>query len=279
MIQTKIIEYTSIDDILFNFKIYKTKFLKDSVLAFRGANLSLEEQRIFHYELGKLLSWEYQKESDPGLSEYTENHAHNKKINTAGKDDIMLSWHIEHIYYKNPIVGATWNMQTFNIDSDNGKTYFVDTAKIYKDMPSDWQKFLLKCKTSIGVSEKKNIFAECDVVKPHWITGDQTLRTLFKEHINPKGIPGTLLKFDGKTPTEDEKNFFNTIIHWASLEVLKNEDRRIVHKWQKGDLLVPDMFKLAHAVTGGFDSKDRQFTGIWGFQYPGRPDQDLQYHW
>jgi hypothetical protein len=40
----------------------------------------------------------------------------------------------------------------------------------------------------------------------------------------------------------------------------------MVHRWQQGDLIIPDMFKLAHAVTGGFKSEDREFRGIWAYQ-------------
>ena len=31
-------------------------------------------------------------------------------------------------------------------------------------------------------------------------------------------------------------------------------------------LVIPDLFKLAHAVTGGFKSEDREFRGIWGYK-------------
>lgn len=42
----------------------------------------------------------------------------------------------------------------------------------------------------------------------------------------------------------------------------------MVHQWQKGDLLIPDLFKLAHAVTGGFVQNQRQLDGMFAKANP-----------
>ena len=45
-----------------------------------------------------------------------------------------------------------------------------------------------------------------------------------------------------------------------------NLNIRIVHKWKQGDLVIPDMFVMYHALTGGFSSDEREFVGIWSLR-------------
>lgn len=265
MIPTNPIEFTSTDEIVDNTQYYKELFLKEKVLVFRNANLSNSDHQDFHDKLREKFGWHTKK-----IRSYTENHKRlidipNNRFK-VGNNEIMLQWHVEHPYYINPIVIATWNMHKFNIDSENGKTYFVDTELLFSRLSNYDQEFMKKWITEEPVSEQHGIKQENEVIGYHWINNNPVIR------ISNIGWPNenfSQLKFvDDKNPTEEECLEYIRIMKWIRNEILKNEDIRIVHRWKQGDLLIPDMYKLCHAVTGGFDPADREFTGIWGYRYP-----------
>ncbi len=265
MINTEPIPFPGTEEIVNNFDYYKNKFINDSFLVFRDANLSAEEHSAFHKTLGGLFGW-YTNESPEDVYSYTENHSHNDLMGLSGKDDIMLKWHIEHVYYENPIVAATWNMSIFKTDSENGKTYFVDSEKIYNMMSDDWKSFLSKCTTNTVEFDNNKDNSEMvkynyEVIKNHWLTNNPLIRIRV---LKDDESPSNLVLFDGNSPNNDQTKKFNEISLWFSNQIKDNEDIRVVHRWKQGDIFIPDMFKLAHAVTGGFDPKDREFTGIWG---------------
>ena len=75
MKQIETIEFPGQEYILDNIDYFKDKFVKDSVLAFRNANLTKKEQRDFHIKLGEKIGW-YSIDSEKEGS-YIENHSHN----------------------------------------------------------------------------------------------------------------------------------------------------------------------------------------------------------
>ena len=182
----------------------------------------------------------------------------------------MLFWHIEHVYLVNPIVAATWNMYRFTADENSGKTYFIDTSKIYEELSDDWKDFLQKCIANSGdkIMADSNDpaikqYQEYSVVKNHWITGKKVIRI----HLNrSESELNKLSKYDNRIPSKEEQEKFFEISKYINNRIIVDMAGLMFHKWQQGDLLIPDMFKLAHAVTGGFDPADREFCGKWGMQ-------------
>lgn len=259
------IEFPGIDSILENIEYYKEKFLKDSVILFRNANLSYESQALLHSKIGKVFNYYPILDKDNLAERYIEDHSERNLIKVTEKDDILLPWHIEHVTYKNPIVISTWNMAKFKTDTENGKTYFVDCQKVYEDMPFEWKNFLNKCKINYPGTNSWNSNDEWPVVAKHWITESPVVRIVIRKFFDDANH---LVSVGDKSPTESDIRLFSEILIWVSDYIYNNEDARIVQKWQEGDLLVVDIFKLAHAVTGGFASKDREFFGIWGYKNP-----------
>jgi alpha-ketoglutarate-dependent taurine dioxygenase len=263
MIYIEPIEFPGIDNVLNNIEFYKEKFLQDSVILFRNANLDHADQSLFHFELSKLLNFYTISDKEKGLDNYIENHSKNPYRESTKKDDVMLKWHIEHVNYKNPIVISTWNMTKFTTDSENGKTYFIDCEKVYNEMPDDWKNFISSCKANHPGKNSWNTNKEFPLVYDHWITGNPVLRTVIREFTDDNS---NLVSVNDKNATDEDKKLFKKISAWVGNYVYNNENARIVQKWQQGDLLIVDIFKLAHAVTGGFDPKDREFIGIWGYR-------------
>jgi alpha-ketoglutarate-dependent taurine dioxygenase len=269
MIYVEPIEFPGIESVLENAEQYKNKLINDSVICFRNANLTQDEQFDLAKRLGKLIGWSLLDDK----SEYIENHVRKSEIK-SGPDDIIVEWHVEHTYYKNPIVASTWNMYNFKTDNDNGKTYFVDTGVVFEMLTTEEQEFLLnsiiiepdvirESQLRNGfVSENTNLVDNYPIVSKHWLTDKPIIRfTILPEHMMVK-----LVSYKGESPDADTVSYFESLIRKIQDIIWNNEDIRMVHKWQKGDLLIPDMFKLAHAVTGGFNHEDREFRGIWGYK-------------
>jgi len=263
MIIIEPVEFPGINSVLDNIEIYKEKFLADSVVLFRNANLDYDSQAFFHAELAKRLNCYIKLDEHKKTAKYIEDHSRNPRLRLAEKDDVMLRWHIEHVTYKNPIVMSTWNMTKFTTDIENGKTYFVDCEKVYNAMPDDWKKFLSICKANHPRKNSLNTDEEFPLVHDHWITGNPVLRTVIREFSYDNS---QLVSVNDKNATDEDKELFKKISAWVNNYIYNNENIRIVQKWKQGDLLLVDIFKMAHAVTGGFDPKDREFIGMWGYR-------------
>lgn len=268
MINVKPIEFPGAENVLENAEYYKDKLISDSVICFRNANLSEREQFDFAKKLGKLIGWSLLNDT----SKYIENHARKSNL-VSGPDDIIVEWHVEHTYYSNPIVASTWNMYNFKTNPENGKTYFVDMGVVFDMLSKEEQQFLLDSVIAeseiIKKSQLENNFASSSlnwldqypIVSRHWLTGKPIIRF----SILPEHLMVGLVSYKGESPSKESLAYFKTLITKIQDIVWNNEEIRIVHKWQQGDLVIPDMFKLAHAVTGGFNHEDREFRGIWGY--------------
>jgi alpha-ketoglutarate-dependent taurine dioxygenase len=263
MKNTNPIDFISTEYIINNIDSYKEKFLEDSILVFRNANLTNKEQGILHEQLKDYFGYNVRKYNLKEIDKYVENHSRNERVTLASGDDIMLGWHVEHPNADNPIVFATWNMMIFNIDSENGKTYFVDTEKLYNEMPDDWKVFLNNCLVGPGAGEEKFYNNSYKPIAFHWISNNPLIR--MRVGCNKMSI-NKLVSVYGNNPTNEEEELFNEIAIWFGNSIYNNEEIRMVHKWKKGDLVISDMFKLAHAVTGGFNPEDREFIGMWGYK-------------
>ncbi|MGA1047064.1 MAG: TauD/TfdA family dioxygenase [Minisyncoccia bacterium] len=268
MIIIEPIEFPGIEAILENAEFYKNKFISDSVICFRNANIAKEESFEFSKKLSSAMGFHVYENN-----RYIENHARRSNIDSVGADEVLVEWHIEHTYYPNPIVAATWNMYKFNTDTENGKTYFVDTGVIFETFSDEEKEFLVNCNITEEESVKKELMTQSKIsdnypiISNHWISGKPIIRYTM--------LPGNrypvLVSYKNESPDDEAKSYFNSLMGKVTNEIALNEDIRIVQKWREGDLVIPDLFKLAHAVTGGFKSADREFIGIWGYKNAGGP--------
>jgi alpha-ketoglutarate-dependent taurine dioxygenase len=257
MINTSPITFTSIDEISNNIDLYKNIFVRDGILVLRDANLSHREHVDLHNVFRDSFGWHTNS-----TFSYTENHSRLTKDSSkyvSDNNEVMLFWHVEHPHYANPIVASTWNMYKFTTDSENGKTYFVDMEKLFIRLPEEYKDFAKRC--LLYNTYNKTIY---NFIGYHWISNNPVIRTSNIYQGLDKVIDP--VSSDIVDPTEDDFLIYKKMSSWIQKEVTTNLDIRIVHKWKQGDIVMPDMYKMCHAVTGGFDSKDREFTGIWGYR-------------
>ena len=264
MPDTYVIDYRGIQDIKDNISLYFSMLIDHSVICFRGGELSVPDQVEIATIFGDHSGWfPNSKDLEDSKSKYRfqSNHFyrenHERTITPkVTKNDFLITWHLEHNWRKTPTVAGIWNMQTFTCGEENGKTLFVDTGVIFKMLQKEDQDFLKKCKSYMYTeTDVKTI----DCVKKHWYTGDEILNMdLYVDHSRDY-----LVECDGKAPSEDKINRFRKIQNFVMDQVLNNRSIRIVHKWNQGDLLIPDLHKLAHTVTGGFSPEERFFEEMW----------------
>lgn len=271
MKQIKILDAPSFNDFIDNIEQHSKEFISNVVVAYRGANFSKEEQYKIMQKIGDTLNWYPKTGYDyVGKTYYQENHSRKyvKDPTRTDPEKILLSFHMEHTDYINPMVGATWNMYLFTGDSKNGRTAFVDTSELYKTMPEDWQKFLSNCveiiKKDVKISdteyEMQSHRIKC--VENHWFDNTPTIRIDLDTQENTEGIEF----LDGKEVTKDDLVLFQKIKNFVFNQILNNEDIRWYHEWQQGDLVIVDLFKMAHAVYGGFLPEEREFCGYWAYR-------------
>lgn len=260
----KITEWSSLEHLFDNKDYYKEMFLNDKIIAFRNVNADLILQEKIMLYFGDLLGW-YPNSENSNPSHYFEDH-HKHMINNKNitKDELILSWHIEWVEQDHiPHYGSTWNMTKFDCNYDTGNTCFVDMAEVYNLLDQNSSQFLEKCDVFVDSFMPGHLNSPYPYIKEHWITNEKCVRPFLFD------IKKTsLVLFDKKQPTENENKMFESIHKFVYDTVHNNLDIRYVHRWQKGDLLVPDLFKLAHAVTGGFKENERRLDGMFGKSQP-----------
>lgn len=269
MPNTEPIVLTSYAEIIDNLDLIIEKFKTETIVVIRDANLSTDEQAALARALGDKTGW-FPNNSSGFEQRYQENHARIAKKEDAGFDDVVLTYHMEHVDYDlhTPIIAGIWNMLTFTADPEAGKTYFTDTSLIFRQMSTEWQDFLKSCVTSWYEGDGSGPFLT-PAVQKHWLTGEDVIRSDIHDTKTP---PEYLYTVDGREPTAEERSLFMTIRDHYVDQILHNPDVRIVHRWKQGDLVIPDLFKHAHAATGGFSSDQREFVGLW--VYPSNPDTE-----
>ena len=258
---TQPIEYFNIKDLEANIGYFGDKFKNEGLLVFRNANLSESDQRRVQEIFGDYFGiYPNSQESFDQL--YIENHDAIREINSSG-DELMLGWHMEHLYMSNPIVIGFWNMYKFLADPNTGKTFFYDSRTLYKLIPDDWKDFLALC--VIDTSGNVNVLNDINHTLPiveHWLTKEPTLRIpLYK--IDPDFHP--LVSFAGSPASSEQKDEYEKITLGIKSLLLGDTFRTFTHKWKQGDLVIVDIHCMLHAVSGGFDPSEREFRGMWSY--------------
>jgi alpha-ketoglutarate-dependent taurine dioxygenase len=266
LIEIKTVEFPGADEIINNITKYREMFLNDTMIAFRNAHCDRPTQERIMQAFGDAFGW-WPNSNEVRDSGYVEtHHNHMNEQNTEKPESTMLGWHLEHVQLTDGIyVGASWCMNLFRCKPGAGLTYFVDTLKLFESLGEEDKEILknAKCElTSVwGGHDEGNLnkTAEYSVVKDHWILGKDTLRAFFASS------EVTQLKtIYGRRPTEEESKKFRKALDYALHQVHSNTEIRMVHNWQEGDMLILDMFRLAHSVGGGFDKDQRRLDGIFG---------------
>jgi len=253
------------ESIIKNISSYVDLFLLDGIICFNQLNLSTEEQLKLMDLLSKFIN--FQISGTP----HTEDHRHtfNRHKEPISPQDLFIEWHIENIHKETPETIACWNMTTCLTKSGAGDTVFVNMENFYAKIPEQWRIFLkdIKIKSTVKTDNNgKFLFdndlsktAEQSVVIVHPVTNQLVLRIpIYDDEYIVSSYQNKNLNKNDLTMMEDIKKYIKT-----NIADNKNIKERII--WKQGDLVVVDLFKMAHAVYGGFSAGDRILHRIWGY--------------
>lgn len=257
--------------------------LEYGVCVVRGVEIDADTQGILMRSIGDILGW-YPNSDGGSLNLYLENHEFTIKQKTIQfnddvskinyKDEVLVSWHMEHIGFLNPAVGATWNMKKFLCDRECGKTLFFDGTQIKQLINQKEFEFLEKCEFLVDFNDNNQEYEKFGVlpegvvrvpaVKLHKYSGKQIV------NIPPSlGQNSKLISFDKIEPTYENIMEFNSLVLKISRLIMHSEKNRITHRWKQNDLVIADLSRMYHAVTGGFSANERFFEGMWAYGNPG----------
>lgn len=249
------------------------EYMASGCFVLRGYDMSRDEQLSLMKSFGDITKWFPNNQRDSGhYTPYRENHSHtidmrNLENATTGTDDILVVWHMEHIGFPNPAVGASWNMRTFTCSPNSGKTFFVDGIQLYQNLSQDDAEFLKKSlyveQAHGAVDSNHPIYCP---IKKHYLTGNEMV------YMPPNtNIPyGDKLCCDqGRQWGEKERQRFETIMCKIANTIKYDASVQFEHRWQQYDVVFADLSRLYHAVTGGFSSEERIFDGIFAHALEG----------
>lgn len=263
MIAPKILNFSSLEEAESSISEVAKNFIDHGLVVLRGLSLTESDQKRFTKLFGDEVGT--YPNSTAGLFQlYTENHSR-VALDNKSKDEILVPWHIEHVENCSPpstIVGGVWNMYKYSTSAENGNTYFYDTGTLFSLLTPEEQGLFRETLFEWTLPQGDGSMGGPYIVPAvgiHWKTGEEVLRI----PINPSRDHTRALDLDGNLHSESKNS---TILDlWESCVDRIGEDTsiRVVQQWEQGDLVVVDLYKNAHAVAGGFDPADREFTGLW----------------
>lgn len=244
-------------------------FKKQAIVVFRGFKFSREQQLEVTRLFGDHANWHPNSSTPPEqFWSYEENHSRTMdKLDKhrIPKDELLIPWHLEQMGHGNPAIGATWNMEKFSCDGDKGNTLFVNISDVYDLFGKEEALFLKKCKVVGFLSEKleQKELVPYDAVEMYKASGRYAsrLNAIFKYEDGRQSF--CLHSFDNREPSDEENSRFEKLCWKFTENVHKNEELHQFHAWQENDLIVVDLFLMAHAVLGGFKPSERSFYGLW----------------
>lgn len=260
----RVLDIYSFDDALSKIKDIETEYLDSGVVVLRGHSFSEDEHFNLVQKLGDLFRWNIdsntRRETVPG-SIYSGGHSADETGNyNVSAIDYVLDWHIEQVYYISPIVAGIWNMTNFTAPHGHGSTLFVDAITLYNEL-SEVEKNLLS--SAIVVWSKPSPTTDgpyyTKAVGLHPTLGVPTLRVETDRgcYSSPE-----LYKVAGDLPNDDHTELFTKIMNKVKYRLALDTDIRLTQNWEQGDLLIVDLYRMYHAVLGGFTYGQRTFTGI-----------------
>lgn len=242
---------------------YRDIFINDGIVGFRKLCATKAEQVTIFNTFGSQLGWVQVVDGNNELN-YDEDHKYTaSKIKEGGRSmpgasDIFIPWHLEHVAWgEYAQVAAAWNMHHYELEIGVGSTGFVDCQKMYEFFNQDEKQFLSKCIIQTPArNDAINAKRRAVVINPN--SGLPVIR------LNPSNTE-KLVEFDGREPTDSESAKFDSVYERTVRSIWTDTSIRLVWNWEKGDLVIPDLFRMAHCVYGGFTPEQRSFWGLWGF--------------
>jgi len=225
-------------------------------------------------------SWGYLQQYDDVLAE--------REVDVS---EDLIQWHIEGISKLRTQAAAAWFMYKFSAAPGTGSTGFVDMSKLLDKMPDNFREIAERAATvhyppfpsttediesfrtqrdnlrnvlAVPAGDGRDVLAfPRQVVEHHPDFGFDVLRLCpCREWF---GCQHHIYSIDGERPEANDLDLFFRMQDWVNREIVSVKENQIFWDWAEGDVVIPDLFRMAHGVRGGFTPGQRYFQGYWAF--------------
>ena len=289
---------------------YVDMFKKRGVVAFRDAEYSRDDIIAIGTEIGNRCDFtpspNRDSPSDVSNADWQYLQDHDKRITAVKEnsrnspDDQLIEWHLEGVSKKHPQRAALWHMYNFKTSPENGQTGFVDMQEMLLKVPDPWRSMLDKAEIihlpnwqhpPESDEEYKRVFeakVEGGQRKIWTRDGDDYVASFARKAVEPNpatgigtlrvcpcaaqwGVQDHLLLVDGKVPSKSQRQAFADFLDWLRPQIMDTKENQIWWRWQEGDLLLTDLFRMAHGVNAGYNEGERNFYGYWCYPFGSKP--------
>jgi alpha-ketoglutarate-dependent taurine dioxygenase len=260
----KTIEVSSALDAIKKLAEIIDSFKSYGLVLIKGHRFSYDEQADLAKRLGDVFEWNVNSNiEEDGLK--VASHVGGQSIDPDKeynhyKDEYLLDWHIEQVYYVYSPLAGFWCMDKLTCPPGHGNTRFIDSNELFNLLSKEEQDFL---SNSMILWDK----SANDEVGPFYtkaVDAHPTTKIPIVRIETDGGcyILPTLYSFNGKQVTEEQEAQFQEILGKIKNELRNNETIRYEQEWAEGDFLIVDLFRMYHAVMGGFSYQERIMSMI-----------------
>ena len=257
MILPVVVENTSYEDILKNVDVYVNHFLRNGVLIFKSLPIDEKEQLLIMGQFASKLDWGHIAPRDNEDHSFTINRLGS---NTCSDAEILIPWHLEHAHKNDRQIASSWHMTKFDCPKKSGTTGFLNSDDVFSQMEEDWIDLLrssIVCHAPNGIPIKP-IHRNATTV--HRNTGKEIL------NLRPTLSRDVLISVNNEPPTNEHIDKFELIKKFIEEKVESHNNKsEHWHEWGLNDLVIIDLTMVYHAVKGGFQIGQREFTRYWGY--------------
>jgi alpha-ketoglutarate-dependent taurine dioxygenase len=259
------IEVSSYSEIIERLPEIADAFRSEGLALIRGHKFSKDEHIQVTKLLGDIFDWSACSESSEDLFDLAyyvagQSSDPNRAYDQFKKDSYFLDWHIEQVYLTSPPMAGIWYLEKFTGKAGSGETRFVDSSELYENLTESDKEFLNEV---IVFWDKPTNSGEgpfyTKVVDQHRLINKPVLRI---ETDNGCYIKPTVYSVSGKAPSDEDHARFKSIVLLLKKELYENRSIRYEQIWQEGDFLVVDLFRMYHAVMGGFKFGERIMPSV-----------------
>ncbi len=229
------------------------------VIVIKGHRFSVEEHKNLAKLFGDNLGWHINSSTeDNAMDRFFIHGGHSDNPNreyNSRSNDYVLDWHIEQVYYKCPPLAGIWCMKEITCLPGNGNTLFADSNEIYESLSDEDKEFLLGAVVCWDKPANDHVGPYyTKAVDRHPVTSIPILRV---ETDQGCYMMPTLHSLNNKPATADEAKRFEDIMAGVKTRLKTDYDLRYIQQWEAGDMIIVDLFRMYHAVLGGFKYNER----------------------
>lgn len=229
------------------------------VVVVKGHDFSVEQHKNLARLLGDSLGWHINSAVEDDVVDLFFIHGGHSdnpdREYNNGTNDYVLDWHIEQVYYKCPPLAGIWCMKEITCPPGNGNTLFADSNEIFESLSDEDKEFLSGAVVSWDKPANDHVGPfYTKAVDLHPVTSIPILRV---ETDQGCYVMPALHSLYNRPATADEAKRFEEIMAAVKTKLKTDYDLRYVQQWEPGDMIIVDLFRMYHAVLGGFNYNER----------------------